>query len=251
MDPTDANAPREPRGAAGEGDLPEIATQWELVRDPAHVVLRYAPAIRRYFGVLIRDCNDADEAAQDFFVRIMNGGFSRARQERGRFRDYLARAVRNAAFNFLRNQGVARAGRAPITDAVVAEGPEGHDKEWLLGWRRCLLRRAWRGLAKHQQRSAGNLCHTVLSAIARHPDEDCTRLAARVSHSVGRPVSPAAFRKQVSRARRTLAQILMAEVARTLDCPTREQVAEELAELGLWERVRPYLPATQRQRPKT
>jgi hypothetical protein len=238
-------AAKEPRGGGGEGDLPEIATQWDLVRDPGHIVMRYAPAIRRYFGVLLRDEHDADEAAQDFFVRIMRGGFSRARQERGRFRDYLAKAVRNAALNFLRNHKGPRSVRAPLPAALAAD-PPASDREWLLGWRRCLLQRAWRALAKHQQRSPGNLCHTVLSAIARHPKEDCNALAARVSRRLGRPLSPAAFRKQVSRARRVMALILLAEVARTLDHPTREQVAEELAELELWDRVRAYLPPDQR-----
>jgi hypothetical protein len=245
MDPIDVTGLPGPSGDGGEGSLPEIATQWELIRDPAHVVMRYAPAIRRYFGVLIRNTNDADEAAQDFFVRIMNGGFSRARQERGRFRDYLARAVRNAALNFLRNQGVARSHVAagPVADAPAAAA---EDREWLLGWRRCLLRRAWRALSKYEQRNPGNLCHTVLATLARHPDEDSVRLAARVSQRIHRPLAAAAFRKQVSRARRTLALILVAEVSRTLDHPTREHVIEELAELGLWERVRPYLPAERR-----
>jgi hypothetical protein len=246
MKPVEATAAPQPRGGGGEGDLPEIATQWELVRDPAHVVMRYAPAIRRYFGVLIRNDHDADEAAQDFFLRIMRGGFSRARQERGRFRDYLAKSVRNAALNFLRNQRGPRAARVPLPAALSSEGPSAEDREWLLGWRRCLLRRAWRALAKHQQRSPGNLCHTVLSALARHPREGCEALASRVSQLTGRPLGAAAFRKQVSRARRTMALVLVAEVARTLDHPTREQVAEELAELGLWDRVRAYLPPERR-----
>ena len=235
-----AAAPQQRGGEAG--DLPEIATQWELIRDPAHVVMRYAPAIRRYFGALIRNEHDADEAAQDFFVRIMRGGFSRARQERGRFRDYLARAVRNAALNFLRDQRGPKAARSPLPSVLLSENRSTQDAEWLRGWRRCLMRRAWQGLAKHQQRHPGNLCHTVLSVLAKHPGEDCTTLAARASQLTSRRLSPVAFRKQVSRARRVLALVLVAEVARTLDHPTREQVAEELAELGLWDRVRPYLP---------
>jgi hypothetical protein len=233
---------REPRGDSAEGDLPEIATQWELVRDPAHVVMRYAPAIRRYFGVLIRNDHDADEAAQEFLLRIMRGGFSRARQERGRFRDYLARAVRNAALNVLRSRKGRSAARLTLPDTLAADDPAAHDREWLLGWRRCLLRRAWRALAKHQQRSPGNLCHTVLSVLARHPREGCDALAARVGQLTGRPLSAVAFRKQVSRARRAMALALVTEVARTLDHPTRELVVEELAELGLLERVRAYLP---------
>src|SRR5436309_3015771 len=36
MRPGEGTAALGPRGGGGEGDLPEIATQWELVRDPAH-----------------------------------------------------------------------------------------------------------------------------------------------------------------------------------------------------------------------
>jgi hypothetical protein len=231
------------RGPAVEERLPEIATQWELIHSPAHVVKRYAPAIRRYFGVLLRNEHDADEASQDFFLRIMQGGFSRARQERGRFRDYLARSVRNAALNFLRGRGRPAAARTALPVALAAEDPGPDDREWLRGWRHCLVQRAWRALAKHQERNPGNLCHTVLSLVGRHPGEDSEALAARVGSLTGRPLGAVAFRKQVSRARRILALILAAEVARTLDRPTRDQVVEELAELGLWDRVRPYLPA--------
>jgi len=47
------------------------------------------------------------------------------------------------------------------------------DPEWLAGWRRCLLKRAFGALASHEQRSPGNYCHSALHAIAKHPDADC------------------------------------------------------------------------------
>jgi RNA polymerase sigma-70 factor (ECF subfamily) len=224
-------------------DASESATEWDLIRDPAHVIQRYSPAIRRYFGVLIRNQHDAEEAAQEFFLRIIRVGFFRACRERGRFRDYLRRAVRNAALNFLRDRRGRGPGVLQLPLEPVAEGPwPGEDREWLAGWRRCLLKRAFRALAGHEQRSPGNLCYTVLCAVAKYPYESCEALAGRVGRRTGRPLSGAAFRKQVSRARRLLAVVLMNEVASTLDHPTREQVIEELAALGLWDRVRAHLP---------
>ncbi len=74
---SDETAPEgPPRGAPEEASAG--ATQWELIRDPAHVIKRYAPVIRRYFGLLIRNPDDAEEATQEFFLRIVESGFSRA-----------------------------------------------------------------------------------------------------------------------------------------------------------------------------
>ncbi len=235
-----------PLGGAGCGleDASESATHWDLIRDPAHVIKRYAPAIRRYFGVLIRNEDDAEEATQEFFLRIVRVGFSRARQERGRFRDYLMKAVRNAALNFLRDQRRRKPDVSRLPAVLLAEGPlPEEDREWLAGWRRCLLKRAFRALAAHEQQTPGNLSYTVLCALARDPCDSCLTLAERISRRIGRPLSAAAFRKQVSRARRLVAVLLVREVTRTLDHPTREQVVEELVAVGLWDRVRAYLPS--------
>jgi RNA polymerase sigma factor (sigma-70 family) len=218
-------------------------TQWDLIRDPAHVIKRYEPAIRRYFGTLIHNPHDAEEAAQEFFLRIVRVGFSGARQDRGRFRDYLRRAVRNAALNFLRTRrnppSAALVGlAAPFGDSPSAE----EERESRAQRRRVLLKQAFRALAHHEQQSPGNLCYTVLCAVAKDPTDSCLTLAKRVSRRTGQPLNAVAFRKQVSRARRLLADLLVKEVSRTLSHPTPEQVREELVTLGLWDRVRPYLP---------
>jgi RNA polymerase sigma-70 factor (ECF subfamily) len=238
-------------GAAPDGQLPGAsddtsgsATQWELIRDPAHVIKRYAPAIRHYFGLLIRNPDDAEEATQEFFLRIVESGFSRVRQERGRFRDYLRKSVRNAALNFLRDQRRRKHGESRLPPPHFDENPlPREEREWVAGWRRCLIKRVFRALASHEQQSPGNYCYTVLCAVASHPADSCLSLAERVERRTGRRLSAAAFRQQVSRARRLLAKLLVKEVQNTLDHPTPEQVAEELIALGLWERVRPYLRA--------
>ena len=51
-----------------------------------------------------------------------------------------------------------------------------------------------------------------------------------------------AFRKQVSRARRLMAECILLEVARSVVPPTADAVEEELNDLGLWGHVRDYLP---------
>jgi hypothetical protein len=110
------------------------------------------------------------------------------------------------------------------------------------------MSRAWQALDAHQRRSPGNLCHTVLRLSADFPDEDSKALAARASKQEGRTIKPEAFRKQVSRARRLFAELLVAEVAQTLEEPTPAQVEEELVAVGLMEYVRDFLPADWRTR---
>src|SRR5262249_14359043 len=224
-------------------NLDLITTHWSTLGDSNRFLLRYAEAVRRYLLALLGNAEDADDVAHDFFVRVVERGFERADPDRGRFRDYLKVAVRNAALSHLR-----RKQRQPrVLDAQVCAVPDPEaaaNGEWLREWPACVLERAWRALERHQRGSPDNLCHTVLRAHVEYPDDDSRALAGRVAAAAGRPLSPDAYRKQLSRARRLFAELVVNEVAQTLDCPTREEILEELAEIGLRDHVVPYLPKT-------
>jgi hypothetical protein len=223
--------------------LDEISTDWAIVRDPARFVMCYAPAIRRYLAALIRNPDHADEVAQDFFLGVAAHGFVRTRQAGGRFRDYLKAAVRNAALNFLHRRHPAKSADPSLLEVAAQRYQASADQEWVAEWRRCLLDRARQALKQYQAQLPGNLFHTVLGMVVDNPLEDTKTLAARTSALIGRSLRAEAFRQQVSRARRTLVQFLLKEVARTLDDPTAENLEIELIELGLWNYVRAYLPA--------
>src|SRR5207249_3687480 len=90
-----------------------ISTEWTIVKDPAQFVLRYGRAMQLYLVVLLKNRHDAEDVAQEFFLRITRHGFLHARQDRGRFRDYLKVAVRNAALNFLRSRQAAQRAADP------------------------------------------------------------------------------------------------------------------------------------------
>jgi hypothetical protein len=122
------------------------------------------------------------------------------------------------------------------------------DQAWTAEWRACLLDRAWRRLEAYQGARPGNVYYTVLRQLVGHPDEDSKALAAQVAAITGRPLEADAFRQQVRRARRRLARLLVVEVAQTLDQPTSAQIEEELADLGLMEYVRDFLPPDSPQR---
>jgi hypothetical protein len=237
---------QEPAEPVTTGSLDQIETDWSLVHEPAHLVGRYAHAVNRYLHALIKNNHDAEEVAQDFFLWVSQHGFPRARQDRGRFRDYLKKVVRNYALNFLRRRPLC----AASPDLLHVPAPEHTDnvpdQEWVLQWRRCLLKRAWRRLHKHEQRSPDNLFYTVLHLCATHPHEDSRTLAARASLLCGKPLRADAFRKQVSRSRRMFAQFLVKEIADTLDKPAAHEVEDELVDLGLMVYVRDFLPLRER-----
>ena len=229
--------------------LDRISTDWAIIRDPPQFVLRYSPAIYNYLAALTKSQQEAEEVAQDFYVRVLRYGFARANRERGRFRDYLKAAVRNAARDHWQKKRAPQQGLADLLGLPAPETGFDTDEQWVSSWRRCLLKRVWRALELHQKRSPGNLFYTVLRMVVAHQGEDSEKLAARTTRLIGRPIQPAAFRKQVSRARRMFAQLVLREVQQTLDAPSIQQVEEELIEIGLMKHVRDFLPTDWRQKP--
>jgi RNA polymerase sigma-70 factor (ECF subfamily) len=223
--------------------LNEISTRWPLIRDPIQFVLRYAPAIRKYLLALMRNTHDAEDVAQEFLLKGILRGFVRTEQLRGRFRDYLKTAVRNAALNYLQQHRPAT-----LDAADLVWVPDPHDAateaeaEWVAEWRGCVLDRALQALDSHERQSPDSLFYTAMRLALDHPEEDSTALAARASTATGRTIQAAAFRKQLSRARRRFAELVVDEVRQTLQQPTSERVEEELAELGLLEQLREFLP---------
>jgi Sigma-70 region 2 len=233
----------EPDQSAQVRRLERITTQWSRLNDPAHFAVRYAPAVRAYLSVIIRDAADTDDVIQEFLARVVERGFGRARPGRGRFRDYLKAALRNAARTHARRRSrVVMADAVDLTTFPAPSVDEEADRTWRAEWRACLLDRTWAALEHHQKRSPGNLYYTVLRLTTDHPAEDSATLAVRASEITCRPLGPAAFRKQLSRARYRFAALLVREIAGTLSRSTPADVEEELAEFGLLEHVRDFLP---------
>ena len=219
--------------------LDEISTEWTIIKDPAQFVLRYGPAVQLYLVVLLKNRHDAEDVAQEFFIRITRHGFMHAHAATGPI-SRLPQSGGAHALNFLRGKRSADTrieAAAPSRELQMAA-----DQAWLAQWRRIILDRASAALERHERASPGNLFSTVLSMIVDHPGDDAKKLAERTSARIGKPMRADAFRKQVSRARRMLARLIVREVEQTLDQPTPEHVKDELIELTLWDYVRDYLP---------
>lgn len=223
--------------------LAQITTNWSTVHEPSRFVMRYATAIAKYLRALIHNEHDAEEVAQEFLLRVSERGFAGADAGKGRFRDYLITSVRNTAINYFKRQARGGKRREEFIQHVAARTQPAAPAEqtWLDEWQRCILDRAWRALQRHERKSPESRLYTVLRVCHDHPDEDSKQQAARVSERSARPITPEAFRKQLSRARRQFAQLVMQEVIETLDEPTPHEIREELAAIGLLELLQPYL----------
>jgi RNA polymerase sigma-70 factor (ECF subfamily) len=217
--------------------LDQISTRWEAVRDPVRFVMRYAPAIERFLRVLVKKPQDAEDVSQEFLADVFRRGFPPESNLHGRFRNYLIAAVRNAARAHFRRKSLATLPNADLE--IIPDGYEPQaaaDREWLNSWRQCLLDRVWDALENHQGKNPDSHYHLVLRLAADHPDQDSQTLADQAG------LRPEAFRKQLSRARRKFAKLLVDEVARTLALPTPPAIEEELIDLGLMEYMRDELP---------
>jgi RNA polymerase sigma-70 factor (ECF subfamily) len=221
--------------------LDQISTRWDAVRDPVRFVMRYAPAIERFLRVLVKNPQDAEDVSQEFLAGVFRRGFPPESNLHGRFRNYLIAAVRNAARAHFRGKSKASMQNTNLEDIPDPHEPQAEaEREWLNSWRQCLLDRVWEALENHQRQSPDSHYHVVLRLAADHPDADSQTLA----HQAG--LRPDAFRKQLSRARRKFAELLMDEVARTLALPTQAAIEEELIELGLMAYVREQVQETQK-----
>lgn len=224
-------------------DLAEISTRWSSIKDPHRFLMRYSKAIRAYLNALIRNEADVDDVLQDFLTHFLARGLPRVDQARGRFRDYLKVAVRNTAMSHLRKK---RAGQMTeeqwhaLEDRIATQA----EVAWTDEWKKCLLDRIWRSVETYDAQHQGSLVATVLRIhLDHHEREDSTQMARRLSDAIGRTVRPDAFRKQLSRARKVYGELLIAEVRQTLETPSRDRVEEELADLGLLDRLRSLLDA--------
>jgi RNA polymerase sigma-70 factor (ECF subfamily) len=231
----------------GEGEggerLSQITTAWTLLhqvhggapdeaREAVRLLLvRYRGAVRRYLGRLAGD--DADDLAQEFGLALLRGDFRHADPQKGRFRDYVRAALGHLASRHRRRaQKLPRPGLEG--DLPLAEVPP--DALFEAAWRDELLGRAWAALA--QAHPAG---HEVLRFRAENPDLSSADMASALAERQGRPLTAEGVRQALHRARERFADLLLDEVAHSLESPTPEALAEELGELGLLDYCRPAL----------
>ncbi len=155
-----------------EERIEAIQTRWSLIRN-AHLqgqpesagearrllVMRYAPAIRRYLGGIVRDDEEANELSQDVMLRLMRGDFAGADPGRGRFRDLLKTALRNMV-----RTSWQKSGRRKTVDAeldLIGREDSAQDAEWTAQWRKSVLDNTWNRLLAEEGGKPGPAYHAL------------------------------------------------------------------------------------------
>jgi DNA-directed RNA polymerase specialized sigma24 family protein len=236
-----------------EPRLSQMTTHWTAVIEahsgtagqvnPAvsRLMCRYAGAVHRYFLKAVKNPDDAEELDQEFAVRFLRGDFRRSSRDRGRFRDYVKRAVQNMISDHFRRKNSSKARNSLMSEPPVADPALSRfEGEFIASWRNDLLDRAWNALAALEQTS-GQPYHTVLRFRVDNPDIPSDEAADRLSRIVGRLLSAGAVRQAVMRSRRKFVDFLIAEVLESMDHPSQDELEEELGDLKLLEYCRPFL----------
>jgi RNA polymerase sigma factor (sigma-70 family) len=228
--------------------LDQLSTHVAALKCAERFLDRYGHAIRAYLNAILRDPEAADEVMQELLLSLLRRGGADTWPGKGRFRDYLKAAARNAAITYLRTQGRRAAATNLEAHVDPRSSDEAADRALRSEWQRCVIARANQKLESCERLSPSNPCYTVLQVVTEFPHEHSPRHAEIASERVKRALSAEAFRKHVSRARRLMAEFIVNEVARGLGGPTAEDVEGELSELGLWGYVANYLPDDWRTR---
>lgn len=238
---------------SGDQRLSQIQTLWSVVRrahadesevsDSAQQEMldRYGAAIQRYLLGSLRDPTAAEDAYQEFALRFLRGDYGSADPDKGRFRSFLKTVLYRLVVEHHRDR---KRRKTPQMESAFPE-PEvidvhESDQCFQTSWCDELLSRAWEALQRLESET-GRPLFTVMRAKIDAPDLSSTQLAAKVSESLGKDVTSANLRVMLHRARDEFARLLFHEVEQTIDRPTREDIEEELSELGLLEYCRPAL----------
>jgi RNA polymerase sigma-70 factor (ECF subfamily) len=199
---------------------------------------RYGSAIHRYLLATLRDTHAADDLTQEFGLSLVRGAFHKADPQRGRFRDYVKTVLFHLVADYRKQQ--MREARPLAPDSLELANLASHDddaeRRFQESWREELLARAWEGLAEAQP-----VFYAVLRYRAAHPKLPAQQLAGEMSRQLGKAFSTAGIRQTLHRAREKLAELLIDEVAQSLEPPTAEQIAQELRELNLLAYCQPVL----------
>jgi RNA polymerase sigma factor (sigma-70 family) len=230
--------------------LSEISTQWTTIfqahtepHDAARAALerlvqRYRGAVYRYLLGALRDPDAAEELFQEFALRLVRGDFRRADPQRGRFRDYLKTALIHLITDYHRahrNQPLPLPPDCPAPPApeAVHSMPE-HD--WLVSWREELLECTWRALEK-----ANPTYHAVLLLRVENPEMSSAEMARKLAAQLQKPIAAPSVRKTLQRAHQKFGELLVAEVAHSLEKGDQTVLRTELLDLDLMRYCRSVL----------
>lgn len=227
---------------SGTPRLSRISTIWTVLHQAHHgstadattarrlLIERYGGAVHRYLTGILRDPHGADELMQEFALSLVRGDFRHACPERGRFRSYVKTVLAHLVSRYRHRQQAGPHTVAPDSPVLVqlAAPDEEADRAFLERWREELLARTWEALAEQQGHS-----YAVLRLRALQPELSSQQLAENLARQLDRSFTADGVRQALHRARDRFADLLVDEIAHSLETPTQDALAEELRELDL------------------
>lgn len=223
--------------------LSRIETMWTVLFKAHHgadsslnnaqalLLQRYCGAVYRYLVAVLGNANEADELAQEFALRMLQGKFKTADKSKGRFRDYVKTSLFNLVRRHYRKKSQSPGAlRDDAPEPAVAEDDQA-DQSFTEKWRDEVLSNTWAALAEYERRS-GKLFHTFLQYRTQN-NTTSEAMAKEFSERLGKPLTPAGVRQTLHRARDRFGDLLIAEVAGSLQTQDKEVIEQELADLGL------------------
>jgi RNA polymerase sigma-70 factor (ECF subfamily) len=235
----------------GTEGLSQITTCWTLLRQAhggspeeaaaAHELLarRYRCAVTNYLRRIGCAADLAEDITQRFFLGLLQGQLRRADPERGSFRALMKVALRHL---LSRERRAAERRPRPLLpqSPMLRDLPDASDQDdstFDKVWRDELLTRTWQALA---HTNPGY--YRVLKLRADQPRLPSHRLAEQLAQDLKEPISAQGVRKTLERARARFSWLLIDEVRHTLEAPSPEQIARELADLELLKYCGEFLP---------
>lgn len=239
-----------------QADLAQLSTHWsniirarEAEGDAAMaarntLLLRYVEVVMRYLRAVLRDQNAVDHVCSNFALRVLESDrlLQNADPRRGRFRDYLKAVLQNMIADYYRQQRRERKQRENLNlemqePADAASPNSEEDQQFVRYWREELVKWVWHQLEQRDKKT-GQRYSVLLRLQMQQPQLRSAQLAEEMSAKMDKPYTAAAVRQLLHRGREVFGELVVAEVARSLqvdpsDPEGYERVEQELIDLGL------------------
>lgn len=216
-----------------EGDLAQQARN--------ELLIRYHDAVYRFLLAKLGDTDVAGELFGRFAERVVeiHPFLQRANPEKGRFRDYLKTVLSRMIADYYRE---IQSDQKKLQKYLKKLSPAAIEDVFGGAWVEELMKHAWEGLER-RERTNGQPFHTLLLYKARNPKTRSEAMATHFSQELGKPMTADNIRQLLHRGQEMLNDLLVEEVARSLQetsaaTASAEEIEAELIELKLFDKAR-------------
>ena len=219
--------------ASKTGVLKALSRPWTQSQSAAAVIVRYVVPMRQQLLQWTGSESITDDSLEMLIGHLVAQGFGQ--HGRGRMRDFLIRGIRSATKATIGE--IAENDRPAIDFANwKADSPD-----WIANWRGELLSRVWRELERDEHHELSRPLYSILKTATAHPRETAEMLAVRINTQSDLAVDPATIQTLIAPARKRFAELVLQEVAHTLEDRTEAAIRAELHSVGLADPVEKWL----------